>query len=154
MTLPPQVAVTGHPDLVSSWLDIPGLFLSILARRQTIRGVRLTYGPTRETCWRRRVLLTRHNWVEHFTNPGRPPRPNFSGAVVTDIFLVSDNGPGSGGLGSQTVLIDNTNVNGTVYDYEFTSKDDCKDGGWKNFTSAPGPFKNQGDCVSYFAHQK
>ncbi len=33
------------------------------------------------------------------------------------------------------------------------SKDDCKDGGWKNFPTAPGPFKNQGDCVSYFARQ-
>jgi hypothetical protein len=29
-----------------------------------------------------------------------------------------------------------------------TSKDDCKNGGWKNFTPA---FKNQGDCVSFVA---
>jgi hypothetical protein len=28
-------------------------------------------------------------------------------------------------------------------------KDQCKDGGWKTFTSPV--FKNQGDCVSYFA---
>jgi hypothetical protein len=74
----------------------------------------------------------------------------YSGQIVTDIFLVSDNGP----AGSQTVLIDNTDVSGTSYDYEFTSKSDCKDGGWKNFTFPPGPFKNQGQCVSYFAHQK
>jgi hypothetical protein len=75
----------------------------------------------------------------------------YSGKQVTDIFLVSDNGPGPGGLGSQTVLIDNTDVNGTVYDYEPNSKDDCKDGGWQNFTFAPGPFSNQGQCVSHFA---
>ena len=75
----------------------------------------------------------------------------FSGQIVTDIFLVSDNGPAPGY--SQTVLIDNTDVNGTIYDYEFTSKNDCKDGGWKNFTFPPGPFKNQGQCVSYFAQQ-
>ena len=31
-----------------------------------------------------------------------------------------------------------------------SSKDDCKNNGWKNMTN-PGPFKNQGDCVSYFA---
>jgi|SRR6516162_15483 len=74
----------------------------------------------------------------------------YSGSIVTDIFVVSDYGP----AGSQTVLIDNTDVNGMLYDYEFTSKDDCKGGGWKNFTVSPGPFKNQGDCVSYFAHQK
>ena len=28
-------------------------------------------------------------------------------------------------------------------------KDDCKNGGWQNFTSPS--FKNQGDCVSFFA---
>lgn len=78
----------------------------------------------------------------------------YSGKIVTDIFLVSDNGPSVTGLGSQTVLIDNTDVNGTLYDYEFTNASECKDGGWKNFTFAPGPFKNQGQCVSYFAHQK
>lgn len=30
------------------------------------------------------------------------------------------------------------------------SKEDCKNDGWKSMTN-PGPFKNQGDCVSYFA---
>jgi hypothetical protein len=30
------------------------------------------------------------------------------------------------------------------------SKNDCKDNGWQAFPTAPGPFKNQGDCVSYF----
>jgi hypothetical protein len=70
--------------------------------------------------------------------------------VVTDIFLVSDNSP----TGTQTVLIDNTNVDGTLYTYEPNSPQDCKDGGWQNFTFAPGPFKNQGQCVSYFEHQK
>jgi len=63
---------------------------------------------------------------------------------VTDIFIVSDNGPGTGGLGSQEVQVDNTNVNGTIYTYEPTSIVDCKNGGWQNFTFPPGPFKNQG----------
>jgi hypothetical protein len=32
------------------------------------------------------------------------------------------------------------------------SKDDCKKGGWQEFTDHEGvPFKNQGDCVSYVA---
>jgi glucuronoarabinoxylan endo-1,4-beta-xylanase len=30
-----------------------------------------------------------------------------------------------------------------------TSKDQCKNGGWKNFTNPA--FKNQGDCVSFVA---
>jgi hypothetical protein len=34
------------------------------------------------------------------------------------------------------------------------TKDDCKDGGWQKFTCSPGPFKNQGQCVSYFAKHK
>jgi uncharacterized repeat protein (TIGR03803 family) len=30
----------------------------------------------------------------------------------------------------------------------------CKQGGWKAFVFPPGPFKNQGQCVSYFEHRK
>jgi hypothetical protein len=30
------------------------------------------------------------------------------------------------------------------------SKDDCKNNGWKTMSN-PGPFKNQGDCVSFYA---
>ena len=34
------------------------------------------------------------------------------------------------------------------------SKDDCKNGGWMTRTTATGePFRNQGQCVSYFNHQ-
>ena len=29
-----------------------------------------------------------------------------------------------------------------------TSKDQCKNGGWQNFTF-PHPFKNQGDCIQF-----
>ena len=85
-----------------------------------------------------------------FYEPWAAAQIQFSGQVVTDIFLVSDNSP----TGTQTVLIDNTNVDGTLYTYEPNSPQDCKDGGWQNFTFAPGPFKNQGQCVSYFEHQK
>jgi hypothetical protein len=33
------------------------------------------------------------------------------------------------------------------------TKDQCKKGGWQNFTNPDGTpmFKNQGDCVSFFA---
>lgn len=85
-----------------------------------------------------------------FYDPWAAAQARYSGKIITDIFLVSDNGPS----GSQTVLIDNTDVNGTLYDYEFTSANDCKKDGWRNFTASPGPFKNQGQCVSYFARQK
>jgi hypothetical protein len=34
------------------------------------------------------------------------------------------------------------------------TRDDCKNGGWLNFPSPPGPFTSQGQCVSYFAHNK
>lgn len=55
--------------------------------------------------------------------------------------------------GEQTVLIDNTNVDGTIYTYE--NKDSCKNGGWMDLTNDDGePFKNQGDCVSYMNNGK
>jgi len=55
---------------------------------------------------------------------------------------------------AQTVLVDNTAINSMTYTYEPDTKDACKDSGWQSFTFAPGPFKNQGQCVSYFAQQK
>ena len=48
------------------------------------------------------------------------------------------------------MIVDNTQINDTTYDYEFDSASDCKKGGWRLFTSEPGPFKNQGQCVSFF----
>jgi len=36
----------------------------------------------------------------------------------------------------------------------FESANTCKNGGYLMFTSAPGPFRNQGQCVSYFARQR
>jgi hypothetical protein len=67
--------------------------------------------------------------------------------AVTGIQLVSDNA-------NQVVQVDNVMINATTYTFEevvASDKDKCKHGGWEDFTSSPGPFKNQGDCVSYFA---
>jgi hypothetical protein len=64
---------------------------------------------------------------------------------ITSISLVVDSGYASGG--EQTVLIDNTQINGSVITFEAlvaTNKDQCKKDGWKTF----GIYKNQGDCVS------
>jgi hypothetical protein len=80
-----------------------------------------------------------------FYDPYASAQLKYGSYMVTDIFLVVD-GP------SQTVQFDNTRVNATTYTYE--SGDSCKDGGYKLFTSSPGPFKNQGDCVSYFNNGK
>lgn len=64
--------------------------------------------------------------------------------TVIGIALVVHGGWSS----SQTVWVDNTDINGTTYTYE--SKDSCTDDGWKVYTDFPGPFSNQGQCVSYF----
>ena len=67
---------------------------------------------------------------------------------VTGVQLVTDGSFAVAG-GTQTVLVDNVVINSTTYTFE--SAQSCKDGGWLLFTGPPGPFKNQGDCVSYFA---
>ncbi len=73
--------------------------------------------------------------------------------AVTGIQLVADGGWAVGG--TQTVQVDNVVINTTTYTFEEevvpSDKEKCKKGGWKDFTSSPGPFNNQGDCVSYFA---
>jgi len=83
-----------------------------------------------------------------FYDPYAAVLVKYGSYTVTDIFLVAD-GP------SQTVQFDRTQVNDTTYGYEPPpTKDDCKNGGWADFdgsNGSPGPFKNQGDCVSYFS---
>jgi hypothetical protein len=81
---------------------------------------------------------------------------NYGGLEVTGIQLVTD---GSWLFGTQTVLADNVDIDGTVYDFEPTAnelKESCKQGGWMAFDGSDqfggyGPFKNQGQCVSTFA---
>ena len=82
----------------------------------------------------------------------------FGSLPVTGIQLVVDSGwnaVASVGDGEQTNLVDNVKINTATYTFDEvvtpSTKEDCKNGGWQDFTSSPGPFKNQGDCVSYFA---
>lgn len=65
---------------------------------------------------------------------------------VTGIQLVVDS---YWSAGTQTVLVDNVKINGITTTFE--SANTCKNGGWMSYTSAPGPFTNQGQCVSYYA---
>lgn len=59
---------------------------------------------------------------------------------------------------SYNVETDLVDFNGTIYDFEPfstpTDKDQCKNGGFKNYTdpSTGQPFKNQGQCVSFTNH--
>ena len=76
----------------------------------------------------------------------------YGGQAITGIQLVADAG---WMFGTQTVQVDNVMINSTTYTFEpAPTKDSCKKGGWQDFTSSPGPFKNQGDCVSFFANGK
>jgi hypothetical protein len=70
----------------------------------------------------------------------------FGAYPITGISLVTDSGFAFAD-GEQTILIDNTTVNGTTVTFEpsvASNKDECKKDGWKTF----GIYKNQGDCVS------
>lgn len=73
----------------------------------------------------------------------------YGSMTITGIQLVADAG---WMFGTQTVQVDNVRINSTTYTFE--TKDSCKKGGWQDFTSSPGPFKNQGDCVRFFANGK
>jgi hypothetical protein len=77
--------------------------------------------------------------------------------LVTGIQLVADGGWASTD-GEQAVDVDNTLINSTLFTYEPTAaeaKELCKQGGWMTLTDEDGnSFKNQGQCVSYFAKQK
>jgi hypothetical protein len=53
---------------------------------------------------------------------------------------------------SYNVETDLVSFNGTAYDFELVSKNECKNNGYKKLGDANGkPFKNMGDCISYTA---
>lgn len=105
------------------------------------------------------------------TYSGHVPVPGAAGGYDTNFKLsdvvaqypsakVVSLGLGTGDFNSPWVVqADNLVLNTTAYNFEnetsrvvVTSKDQCKDNGWKNVTDANGhTFKNQGDCVSFVA---
>ena len=72
---------------------------------------------------------------------GTPPDTFFADPIPTD--CLSDPTLGSGGpLGSGDLVVHEVPP--------LTSKDQCKHGGWRNFTDDQGqPFKNQGACIKF-----
>ena len=81
-----------------------------------------------------------------FYDPYENAVAQFGDLEITGIQLVTD---AFWFAGTQTVVFDNVMINNRTFTFE--SKDSCKNGGWQNFTTAPGPFRNQGQCVSHFA---
>lgn len=83
----------------------------------------------------------------------------YGGLSVAEVLLVVDAGYAFED-GEQTVLVDNVVINDTTFSFEDEAEapvytaDDCKRNGWRDLTGEagePGPFRNQGDCVSFFA---
>ena len=98
-------------------------------------------------------LLESSDLVETFQLPGGTYQQAYGsvqgtyGAYeVTGIQLVMDSYWANG---TQTMQADNVAINNIKVTFETANS--CKNGGWQNFTSSPGPFTNQGQCVSYYA---
>ena len=74
-------------------------------------------------------------------------------AVITSFGVNVGRGPVGTFSGNADALVLGLSANTTVYSFEHAvtldGKDECKDGGWMTSTSTT--FKNQGDCVSFFA---
>jgi hypothetical protein len=68
-------------------------------------------------------------------------------ALSTDGYVAVVGGPADNSPAAQQYT-------GAAWVFVQATKDDCKDGGWLNFIGPPGPFTNQGQCVSYFARLK
>src|SRR6266542_3500528 len=84
------------------------------------------------------------------------PPPNYTGCAA-NVWLTT------GDLLESALFVDTSQLPlGTFYDtwasalakygtHEITGIHLVSEGSWQDFESSPGPFKNQGDCVSYFA---
>ncbi|MDT4955346.1 MAG: hypothetical protein QOJ02_3484 [Acidobacteriota bacterium] len=81
-----------------------------------------------------------------FYDPYAVAQVKYGSYTINDIFIVVD----TGYIAPQIVLVDNTMINSITYTFEDANS--CKKGGYQQFTGAPGPFQNQGQCVSYFAN--
>jgi hypothetical protein len=84
-----------------------------------------------------------------FYEPYSAVQASYGSYTITDLYVVLDGYSGT----PVTAQFDNVMINNSTITFETpTSKDQCKNGGWSNYTDANGtPFKNQGDCVSYVA---
>lgn len=107
------------------------------------------------------------NWTHVVYGPTDFAKAGIPNAgVLEDLYIIFDEGtdttPG-GSIGTPGIVnIDNISINGNIVGQPAISaspspiadsKDACKDAGYKVFQgqNGAGPFKNQGDCVSYFA---
>jgi hypothetical protein len=79
-----------------------------------------------------------------------------AGTTLQDLYIIFDEGsdtPAGGTVGTPgTVHIDNISVNNAIVGSPTTpmTKDDCKNGGFMNFTDNNGnTFQNQGQCVAF-----
>lgn len=103
-------------------------------------------------------------WWSSNPIPGAPNRDTFVSwnsivaanpdAVIVGGFGLNQGSGNPGLVSSVDALHFDTPTTSVTYDFEpyhvATSKDACKDDGWRSVTRADGTsFKNQGDCVSY-----
>jgi hypothetical protein len=92
------------------------------------------------------------NWTEvtwDLNNPAQSFPPITTGEVVQSIDLVFDEGTDQG---SGFVNLDNFSINGQTIGTASTptNKNQCKNGGFVNFTDETGQtFKNQGQCIAF-----
>lgn len=82
-------------------------------------------------------------------------------ATLGGIVLKAGSGWTGGFDGNVDALTIGINGTDTTYNFELDEvsepslKDDCKDGGWETLEDGDeNPFKNQGQCVSYFAQME
>ncbi len=98
-----------------------------------------------------------NGWIHVVVDPTNPAQafPVLTpGATINSIDIVFDEGSDAVGQGTPgSVYIDNISVNDQVIGGPTSqqSKELCKKGGWMTMTASGSAFKNQGDCVSYFA---
>jgi hypothetical protein len=116
-----------------------------------VNGVWQTWDVDQGQFWSSRTVTTGTCAV--LAGAGGPPFYTLAGlkAACPNAVVIGfgvNVGSFNPGYDVETDLVD---FNGTVYDFQLapTSKDECKNGGWQNYSNPT--FKNQGDCVSYVA---
>ena len=92
------------------------------------------------------LTVTGTTWEDYYRyDPEQGGNGNVVPAVTKLLFRVG--GPAAPGTSGDGYLVDNVSLATGIAPI---TKDDCKQGGWKNVTRGDlSTFKNQGDCIQY-----
>ena len=148
-----DVVNPGPYPMVSSFNEYPVATLSRTSAHSIGFSVDFQDGPANDVVKiyvDGSLVHTGTTWEDYYRYD---PEQTANGNVVPDVskMLFREGGASVPTNLGNGFLVDGLSLESSTLVGPPTSKEQCKNGGWRNFNNPT--FRNQGDCVSYFNHQ-